>query len=317
MRPREEKMYRPRLYLIYLLTVCLSVAMVIVVILDFPILSFLPSSNQPASSKFLVSSSLPLICIIFAVSLFYAWNLSAASDLVPSMIYYHLAVELEQIAKLLQESSLYNVDPVSNVHSTELSTFIQMQPCDANDVHKIWFYYEAVRSLVDETNTVFGLMVLLNHGAMFFVASSNVFAILRWYQGMSWLLLLVNGSNAASTILRVSTTILLCSRLSKAGEQLQTHISRHLAGSWFRMEPTNDRQFYLATFLIRVQDKGTVASPFGLYPIKSSMLLTMWSLLVTYLIVLLQSSEMNSFAAYANFTGLITGSYFYDLSHMD
>ena len=280
-RRNAAKPQRSRMYVAYLLAVCFSVAMVIVVILDFPILPFLPSTikNEKNCCDLLHSSYLPLICTVFAVSVFYAWNLSAASDLVPSMIYYHLAKELDYIS-------------------------MQLPVTELNDLRKLWLNYEAIRCLIDEANSLFGLMLVLNHGAMFFVASSNVFAIMRWYQGMSWLLLLVNGFNAMNTILRVTTTILLCSRLTKANDRLQSKISSHLAAHL-------DPNFLLTGFLIRIQDNGTIASPLGLYSIKPSILLTLVSLLVTYLIVLLQSSSVSSFPGYANFTGLITGTHFY------
>jgi hypothetical protein len=205
---------------------------------------------------------------------------------------------------------------------------------DSNQViwQKGWLYYEAIRKLINESNSRFGSMLLLNHGAMFFVASSNVFSILRWYvvdmyvnnifkkniislfcrryRGMSWLLLLVNGMNAVATILRFITTILLCSRLYAAGEHLQSNICRFLAITWFRLKP-DERQFFTA-FLVRVQDDGIVASPLGLYPIRPSILLALLSLMVTYLIVLLQSSEVSTFSEYGNFTGLITGTRFYN-----
>lgn len=126
---------------------------------------------------------------------------------------------------------------------------------------------------------------------------------------MSWLLLLVNGMNAAATILRFTTTILLCSRLHTATENVQSKVSRYMAIMWFRLKPS-ERQFFTA-FLVRVQDRGTVASPLGLYPIRPSILLALLSLLVTYLIVLLQSSEITNFSSYGNFTGLITGTKFY------
>ena len=116
--------------------------------------------------------------------------------------------------------------------------------------------------------------------------------------------------NAAATILRFTTTILLCSRLSIAGERLHSNVSRFLALTWFRLKPA-ERQFF-AAFSVRMQDRGTVASPLGLYPIRPSMLLALLSLLVTYLIVLLQSSdELTTFSTYGNFTGLITGTRFY------
>ena len=51
------------------------------------------------------TNNLLLTCALFGVSLFYAWNLSAASDLVPSMIYFHLALALEKTSKFLKEPS--------------------------------------------------------------------------------------------------------------------------------------------------------------------------------------------------------------------
>ena len=283
-RKSQVKLQKSRMYVIYLLAVCSSVGLVIFVILDFPILPFLPStvySRNNCCNSLLFFNHLPFICPVFAISAFYAWNLSAASDLVPSMIYYHLADEIDNISMLIAPSAQF-------------------------DVRRLWLNYEAIRSLIDEANSLFGFMLVVNHGAMFFVASSNMFALMRWYQGMSWLLLLVNGFNAANTILRVTTTILLCSQLSKANDRLQTKISRHLA---FHHEP----QLLSIIFLMRVQDKGAIASPLGLYSIKPSILLTLLSLLVTHLIVLLQSSSVSSFPSYANFTGLITGTHFYNI----
>ena len=285
------------MYAIYLVTVCFSVTMVIVVILDFPILPFLPSPNVTTSC---CSLNLSFICTVFAVSLFYAWNLSATSDLVPSMIYYHLADEVDNINRSIPDGL--------DVENLPTSTYIAVELVEeAFNMRRTWLYYEAVRGLIDEANSLFGLMLVLNHGAMFFVASSNVFAILRWYQGMSWLLLLVYGTNATSTILRVTSTIMLCSRLSQARDRLQKKISGFLVRSL-------DGHLLSLSFFMRVQDQGTVASPVGLYSIKPSILLTLLSLLVTYLIVMLQSSDGSSFTAFGNFTGLITGSLFYDTS---
>lgn len=127
---------------------------------------------------------------------------------------------------------------------------------------------------------------------------------------MSWLLLLANGLNAAATLLRFTTTILLCSKLSTAVERLQSKISTHLAANWFRFG-VSERQFFTA-FLVRVHDKGAVASPLGLYSVRPSMLLALLSLLVTYMIVLLQTSaDAGIFTSYGNYTGLLTGTRFY------
>lgn len=166
--------------------------MVIVLILDFPILPFLPSTFEPSIPTPLYTNNLYLTCALFGVTLFYAWNLSAASDLVPSMIYFHLALALEKTTKFLKEpkSSNNHEKLESNCKNPEESesNFLAQPSTDVKigidgsqqDWQKGWLYYEAIRKLIHESNRRFGSMLLLNHGAMFFVASSNVFSILRW-----------------------------------------------------------------------------------------------------------------------------------------
>ena len=380
--------------------------MVIFVILDFPILSFLPPTY--AESSHLFNDYKYFICSLFAVSLFYAWNLSAASDLVPSLIYFHLAIALEntgkffkkpkmratptdsgnQRRKLIKEASIFQEDessfsysptPVAILSIENDDDILQDVPQDVTqdaiglavengseclkakktlaissesgtssrptlikklsifqeeessgnyspahvaitclsiehdddvpqDWQKGWLYFEAIRKLVNQTNSLFGPILLLNHGAMFFVASSNIFSILRFFRGMSWVLLLMNGMNAAATVLRFSTTILMCSRLSTASDQLQSRISSYMATNWSNFKPS-ERQFFTA-FLVRTSE-GVVASPLDLYPIRPFMLLGLLSLLCTYLIVMLQSSEIKAFAHYENITGLISKTNFY------
>lgn len=167
--------------------------MVIVLILDFPILPFLPSTYEPLIATPL-NTNLYFTCALFGFTLFYAWNLSAASDLVPSMIYFHLALALEKTSKFLKEprssSDQGKIESNCKIIDEDESNF-NIQPSidvkekagfdgSQQDWQKGWLYYEAIRRLVHESNTRFGSMLLLNHGAMFFVASSNVFSILRW-----------------------------------------------------------------------------------------------------------------------------------------
>ena len=166
--------------------------MVMVLILDFPILPFLPSTYEPLAALPLHSNNLYLTCILFGISLFYAWNLSAASDLVPSMIYFHLALALKKTSEFLKEpqnaidsqtieNNCKNLE-VDETNFNSHSTAVKGSPNSDQIVwQKGWLYYEAIRKLINESNSRFGSMLLLNHGAMFFVASSNVFSILRWY----------------------------------------------------------------------------------------------------------------------------------------
>lgn len=170
-------------------------------------------------------------------------------------------------------------------------------------------YYEAVRELISRANDLFGAILVINHGAMFFVASSMMFAILRWFNRLSWLVLLVHGLNGVQTLLRLVANIIVCSRLSAVGIKIESQLSRIVSNNWFQLD-CNERQFF-TLFLIRVQDKGTTASPLGLYCITNSKILTLASLLVTYMIVLLQSTNATIWQNYANYTGHVTGTRFY------
>ena len=292
--------------------------MVMFAIFDFPILVFLPqiySTDEPFGNK---NTAIIIICALFVVPLFYAWTLSATSDLVPSLIYFHLAVALENIVSKFfilktRPPQTRESNHQSNVVAVEEYEILTTQVDDNNDDipddwHKGWLYYEAIRKLVDKTNSLFGFILLVNHGAMFFVASANIFSILRFSRGMSPVLLLVNGVNAAAIILRFSTSILICCRLSTASERLESKISSCMAANWSHLNPS-ERQF-LTAFLVRVS-QSVVASPLNLYPIRPFMLLGKLSLLFTYLIVMLQSTGPTAMVNYGNFTGLITGTRFY------
>ena len=308
-----------KIYLI-LNRVCVSVAMAIFVILDFPILPFLPPTYKASAP--LITNHILFICALFAVSIFYAWNLSTASDLVPSLIYFHLGIALENTSKffkippspkerLIHQLSTVQEDETSFNYSPPITVVVIEHDDDdvPQDWQKGWLYYEAIRKLINQTNSLFGLMLMLNHGAMFAVAGSNIFSILRWFRSMSWVILLANGLNAAATILRLTTTILMCSRLSKASDHLQSKISSYMANNWSNFKDS-ERQFFTA-FLVRTSE-GVVASPLNLYSIRPSMLLALLSLLFTYLIVMLQSSGPTAFVTWnGNLTGLITKTKFY------
>ena len=314
-----------RMYIIYFVTVCISVALVMIVVVDFPVFPLLPAAYGTIGHV----ANLPVTCVVFATGLFYAWSLSAVSDLAPSIMYFHLALAVENIsgcidgslkrfkhAEEAEETAVESEDQVSVDLQPDCTKEWIRQQSDPEFRRKnwqqAWLYYEAVRNLLDETNSQFGLLLLLNHGALFFVASSMIFAILRWFRGMSWLLLLVYGLNAAGTIIRLSSTILLCSRLTATVQKLQSRIIQLVSSSWFTLLRPSERQFF-TIFLIRTQDGGTVASPLGLYRITPAMLLTLGSLLVTYLVVLLQSSDESNFENFTNVTGRITGTLFFSV----
>jgi len=162
-------------FFVLCLRICISVAMVIFAVLDFPILIFLPQLYTEPFGK-----STIIICALFVISLFYAWTLSATSDLVPSLVYFHLAVALENTNKFFVLKKRHiRANVVVHQESVEILPIVEDDNNDIpQDWQKGWLYYEAIRKLVHKTDSLFGSILLVNHGTMFFVASANIFSVL-------------------------------------------------------------------------------------------------------------------------------------------
>lgn len=165
----------------FIYRVCSTMVLVILLILDFPILSFLPSTYDPLTT----THDLYLTCLLFGVSIFYILSLSTASDLIPSLIYFHLALALEKTSQFFEEPKT-NQEKQDNNYQ-----IIEEQPLNIIETktdfggtqqnwQKGWLYYESICRLIQESNNLFGLMLILNHGGLFFIGNSNVFSILRW-----------------------------------------------------------------------------------------------------------------------------------------
>lgn len=91
--------FKSCLNMTFIYRVCSTMVLVILLILDFPILSFLPSIYDPLTT----THDLYLTCLLFGVSIFYILSLSTASDLIPSLIYFHLALALEKTSQFFEE----------------------------------------------------------------------------------------------------------------------------------------------------------------------------------------------------------------------
>lgn len=157
-----------------------------VVVIDFPIVHF-----QYMTTPFLANNVF-LTCFLYGLILLYAWNLTVASDLVPSIIYFNLSVALEKTSSFPSEPSHTHdyIRSGSNYKTGESESKCLSETPDETSARtntnqidrwrKDWLHYEAIRTLIREMNSQFGSILLLNHGAVFFVTSSAIFSILRW-----------------------------------------------------------------------------------------------------------------------------------------
>ena len=86
--------------------------------------------------------------------------------------------------------------------------------------------------------------------------------------------------------LRTAWVNRLVSHLHLCRNQLQTSVAALLSQKWYEL--SEDERHLVAAFQVRLANGDLAASPFGFYNVKPSNLLSMLSLILTYVIVLLQ-----------------------------
>ena len=93
--------------------------------------------------------------------------------------------------------------------------------------------------------------------------------------------------NVIALIFRFTSSILMSSQLHQSVNKLHAVLNYLLGHNWDKM--AKEERKLLRSFLTRLQSDQLVASPLGLYYITPTTLLTVFGLVVSYVIVLLQS----------------------------
>lgn len=230
------------------------------------------TSNQYLTSifnpSFLISMSL---LTDFLDSFFVAMH-----EVVPTLVYYHSGLALFAIDKKLK------------------SIFRRNSASLTNDVLDIWSNYNQVRDLVSKADRLFGPLVVVNIGFKVLITCTAAYSALYY---------LFNNNNGYSTedasraasflsttfvvfILQLSTSIIFSSKIQEAAENLKMVTGEVYNRYWKFMEP--EAREALRAFRSELEN-GMVANPLNLFHITPSLLLNIMGLVVTYVIVLLQT----------------------------
>ena len=206
-------------------------------------------------------------------------------DLVPAFVYSHSATLISLLCdeiKEMKENAMRLGDPTTSASRLMIDVTEKNRP---NEMEKIWSKYEAVRELVKRADSIFGPLIISNHGLTFFMICALVFSLFsntNLQQQINNFVLLF------TFIVRLIMSVQLTIRLPSSGYSLCTAlVSLELSTSYWNQMVKRER-YMVQAFRSRIEHDRITATPSGLYEIKASLYLTFISLIITYTIVLVQ-----------------------------
>jgi len=155
------------------------------------------------------------------------------------MIYYHAA-------KLIQAMTWEIKNLMNDINNVPIS----------DKVYNLRSRFETLTHMVERADRIFGAIIVICHGILFFCICATVYIILYTISNQ--------------TELR-STVAYLSHRLERSSDKEERRIVRSFYG--------------------RLKETKLAACPSGFYKVKPSVLLTLLSLVVSYTIILLQTNN--------------------------
>jgi len=231
--------------------------------------SALMSFTNPDLPIFLTSKS--SLCDIFYIPILQAYQIAVfllvmlyqiLMDLIPSLVYYHAGAAMFAIFNRIESSESH--------------------------FHKAWSKYNHLRQLVKNMDHIFGWMILIDYGIKFFMICLMSYSILHNIHELKLMEFLMALFIMMGYMMRLLCCVYNKSELFRSREELIAALANYLNTNWLKMN-AEERQI-LSAFEGQVNRDQLAASPKGLFIVKPALLLTMLSLIVTYLIVLLQSN---------------------------
>lgn len=211
------------------------------------------------------------------------------ADFVPTLVFYHAALTLRVL--ILQTESLFTwLQPCrSTLGAKDLRLILNSASTSMSfslGLRQVWRQFEQLSNLIGRANCFFGSVIVMNHGIKLFGICSVSYSILYSYQTQP---LAVSGhlSSLLSQVFFLVSSTFLASRLYCSSMRLRTTLAALLSEHWDSVP--KDDHVIVSVILGRLQSDPLSASPLHMYQISPSLLLSIASLSITYLVILLQS----------------------------
>ena len=268
----------------------------LIILIADPLVIYIWNVNKPDDILFYSSHSwageslnLYFLSSFEAISVYYSFLYFYMGELVPALFYHHAGGAIESIDSEFRDTFLNGGSDGSppEVNGPADPNWSNSQPRIATSISTIWEKYETILGFVNRANRLFGASILCHNLTGFLLRSISVYCILKFNEDfVSIALKLIFINITAVEIMRTVVVNRLMSHLRFAREQLLVSIAALMSQRWHRL-PLEDRN-HLMAFQTRLFNKDLAASPFDLYTVNPSNLLSTLSLIVTYIIVLLQ-----------------------------
>ncbi len=281
-------------YLLYFVTGILTLVGVAYMAVSNPggtyFLTSLPAFNGVSGPPVIA----PEIIEAFEIIAFFCVMLyQTVTDLAPAFIYYHCGTGLITIANELGTLLPTNPTNTKNMEENQVVTLPlngKLSHQEAHEkccrVHLIWSKYNELHDLVKRADFLLGSVIIVDYGIKFSMVCLLIFSGLHNYFTVPTIETATPFGIAFFYLLRFSYCIHLKSNLYK-NLQLLLHRMSHIHNRhWFKFDVEERKTF--STFQDQVNRDQLTATPSNLFTITPSLLLTLLSLTITYVIILLQ-----------------------------
>ena len=236
---------------------------------------------------------LPVIVTYHVMIITWNWILSTLSDVVPTFVYFHFArfvgcLEKEAINSLAESGS--NKLKLAHVSFAFKVDNLSERRADLySPLRLLWARIENVNTFVLRANSLFGGYMVRGQGMAILLMTIGLYTFLYDlnHNLKNPIAFVTNLLFLVTVAFRFISCALITAKLHQSVKNLRNILTYQLGRNWGLIK-YGDRQL-LCSFLERLQYDDIAACPLGLYNITPSILLTVFSLIVSYVIVLLQS----------------------------
>ena len=262
-------------------------------LLMFPLLAYFSNIGQPNLSFYFIcdpasSKVMPVhsCAFISAITDYICRIYITLGEAVPTLFFYHVGCVVEEIQRELQET-FFSIEMSSNDSVIAIDNTVNfishVQLRNVNTFQRVWEKFETVHGFVNRANQLLGASIFCIDISAFLSISLGVCNVLMYKTITKLLVLFVR---RITEVLQFVLMNRLMSRPTLAQEELKTSFAALLSQKWQLL--CEDERSVLVAFQARLDSVKLAASPFNLYKVKPSNILSMVSLVITYVFVLIQ-----------------------------
>ena len=247
--------------------------------------------------------TLPTLGAIQLLTLFIVWILLTMADFVPAFCFYHAALAIRQLEKdvrvVFEKLTVKNEERIGHLSVDVIYLNISLHHNNLDDhfrsaLHNIWKRLEHINRMTERANKLFGKLVAFGHCVAVVMISALLYSTLYYFKDVG------NGladrvaclfMNLVGFTVRLVSCSLITSTLQRAARQMRITMTFLLSEHWEEIRKKDRDLVFLFHGRLQHQCDTLSASPLGLYNVTPSILLSILSVVVSYVIVLITSKQ--------------------------